>query len=279
MTESSRQPEDGFVAGPFGRIHYLEMGAGAPLVLLHSAGSSAYEFAHIIGRLAEYFHVVAWDMPGHGDSDPLPHHLTIADYSTALLSLIEHLGLKQPHLLGTSIGAQIAACAAKQPAEVASVSLVELPLRSPGEWTKIWPLVETMFSCPTQSFEQVAPRFRDLQQSDLVRWNIDRNKAGAKAMISAMWALRDHCLDLSAITAPTLLLYGEMGAVAESIPLATATLPSATVVKVPECGHFPMIDDPLAFGEIIRAFASSLTDSQIAAHKQEKQQHSRERVK
>src|SRR3981189_1958306 len=114
MTESSGQPEGGFVAGPFGRIHYLAMGAGAPLVLLHSVGSSAYEFEQVIGRLAEHFHVVAWDMPGHGDSDPLPRHLTIADYSTALFSLIQRLGIEQPHLLGTSIGAQIVACAANQ---------------------------------------------------------------------------------------------------------------------------------------------------------------------
>jgi 3-oxoadipate enol-lactonase len=270
MTESSRRPQDGFVAGPFGRIHYLEMGVGAPLVLLHSVGSSAYEFEHIMEQLAGHFHVVAWDMPGHGDSDPLPRHLTISDYSAALLSFIQHLGLRQPHLVGTSIGAQIAACAAKQPAEAASVSLVELPLRSVGEWTKIWPIVETMFSCPTQGFEQVAPRFRDLQQRDLARWNIDRNKAGAKAMMSAMWALRDHRLDLNAIVTPTLLLYGEEGAVADSIPLAAAALPKAMVVKIPKCGHFPMIDDPAAFGEIIRVFVSSPIDPQISSHKQRK---------
>jgi 3-oxoadipate enol-lactonase len=268
MTESSGQPEDGFIAGPFGRIHYLETGVGAPLVLLHSVGSSAYEFEHIMERLAGHFHVVAWDMPGHGDSDPLPCHLTISDYSAALLSLIQHLELRQPHLVGTSIGAQIAACATKQAAEVASVSLVELPLRSLGEWIKIWPIVETIFSCPTQSFEQVAPRFRDLQQSDLSRWNIDRNKAGAKAMMSAMWALRDHRLDLNAILTPTLLLYGEQGAVADSIPLATAALPKARVVTLPKCGHFPMIDDPTAFGETIRVFISSLIDLQISSHEQ-----------
>jgi len=257
MMKSSFRPDDGFISIPFGRLHYLEMGTGTPVVLLHGAGSSAYEFEHVIGQLAENFRVIAWDMPGHGDSDPLLHHMTIDDYSDALLTFIRHLGLTQPHLVGTSIGAQIVACAARHSAEIASVSLVELPLRSSAEWNKIWPLVETMFSRPTQSFEQAAPRFRDLTQSDFQRWNIDRNKAGAKTMMSAMWALRDHRPSLDAITASTLLLYGEDGAVADGIPLATAALPKATVVKMPACGHFPMIDDPESFSEIIRIFIST----------------------
>ena len=256
MTNTAGLPKDGFVPSPFGRLHYLEMGSGPPVVLLHGAGSSAYEFEHVFGDLAAHFRVIAWDMPGHGDSDPLLRYMTIAEYADALLALISHLELVQPHLVGTSIGAQIAACAAKHLPEVAGVSLVELPLRPVEAWINIWPLVETMFSNPTQSFEQVAPRFRDLTEAELQRWNIDRNKAGAKAMMSAMWALRDHRPDLNAITAPTLLLYGEKGAVADGLPLATAALPQATVVTMPDCGHFPMCDDPPAFAEIVRAFAS-----------------------
>jgi 3-oxoadipate enol-lactonase len=256
MTEFPGVPMHGFASTRFGRVHYLEAGAGTPVVLLHSVGSSAYEFEHVIGRLAERFRVVAWDMPGHGDSGPLQDHLSIADYCDALLALTRHIGLTRPHLVGTSIGARIAAHAARQPAEVASVSLVELPLRSPREWGGIWPKVETMFCYATQSLDQVAPRFRNLTQAEFERWNIDRNKAGAKAMMSAMWALRDDCHDLQAIAVPSLLVYGEVGAVADGIPVATAALPAASIVSMPGCGHFPMIDDPMAFGDIIRSFIS-----------------------
>ena len=256
MTEFSGVPVHGFVLTRFGRIHYVEAGAGTPVVLLHSVGSSAYEFEHVIGKLAEHFRVIAWDMPGHGDSGPLQEHLSIADYCDALLALVRHLGLTRPHLVGTSIGARIAAHAGRKPTEVASVSLVEHPLRSSQAWEKIWPKVETMFCHATQSLDQVAPRFRNLTQAELERWNIDRNKAGAKTMMSAMWALRDDRPDLHAIAVPTLLVYGEVGAVADGIPVATAALPAAPIVNMPGCGHFPMIDDPVAFVDTIHSFIS-----------------------
>jgi len=151
MMDSASRPKDGFVMSPFGRLHYLEMGSGPPVVLLHGAGSSAYEFEHVFSDLAADFRVIAWDMPGHGDSDPLLRYMTIAEYSDALLAVLRHLELVRPHLVGTSIGAQIAACAAKHSSEVASVSLVELPFRSVEAWIKIWPVVETMFSNPTRT--------------------------------------------------------------------------------------------------------------------------------
>jgi 3-oxoadipate enol-lactonase len=248
--------KEGFVAGPFGRIHYLELGTGAPLVLLHGAGSSAYEFEHVMGPLARNFRVIGWDMPGHGDSDPLTRDLTIVDYADALGAMICGLELRRPHLVGTSIGALIvAARAGSVDADVASLSLVEMPVRSAAAWSAMWPLVETMFSTPTQSFEQVKARFRNLSDSDFKQWNIDRNKAGSKAMLSAMSAIRNHVPDLGAVCAPVLLVYGEQGPVRDGIDLTKAALPAAEFVMMGKCGHFPMIDDPDAFADIIGSFA------------------------
>jgi aminopeptidase N len=38
----------------------------------------------VIPALARQFRVIAWDMPGHGDSDPVTRHYSIADYCAAL---------------------------------------------------------------------------------------------------------------------------------------------------------------------------------------------------
>lgn len=54
------------------RTHYLEAGAGPPLVLLHSGeyGASAeLSWRYNIAGLSEHFRVLAPDMPGWGDSD------------------------------------------------------------------------------------------------------------------------------------------------------------------------------------------------------------------
>jgi 3-oxoadipate enol-lactonase len=251
-----RGVKDGFVGGPLGRIHYFELGTGAPLVLLHSAGSSAHEFEHVMAPLSRKFRVIGWDMPGHGDSDLPAQNLTIVDYADALAIMVSNLGIRGPHLLGTSVGALIAAAwAGSQGADIASLSLVEMPVRSAAAWDKMWPLVETMFSVPTQSFEQVRARFRDLSDNDFKRWNIDRNKAGGKTMMSVMNAIRNYVPDLKAICAPVLLLYGERGAVGDGIDETKGALPAAELVRMDTCGHFPMIDDPAAFAEITCSFA------------------------
>ena len=251
-----RGAKDGFVAGPLGRIHYLELGAGAPLILLHGAGNSAFEFEHVMAPLSRNFRVIGWDMPGHGDSDPLTQNPTIVDYADALAILVSMLEMRRPHIVGTSVGALIAAAWASSPgADVASLSLVEMPVRSAAAWSAMWPLVETMFSTPTQSFEQVKARFRNLSDSDFKQWNIDRNKAGSKAMLSAMSAIRNHVPDLGAVCAPVLLVYGEQGPVRDGIDLTKTALPAAEFVMMGKCGHFPMVDDPDAFADIIGSFA------------------------
>lgn len=251
-----RGAKDGFVAGPLGRIHYLELGTGAPLILLHGAGNSAFEFEHVMAPLSRNFRVIGWDMPGHGDSDPLTQNPTIVDYADALAILASMLEMRQPHIVGTSVGALIAAAWASSPgADVASLSLVEMPVRSSAAWGKMWPLVETIFSTPTQSFEQVSARFRDLSDRDFKRWNIDRNKAGGRTMMSVMGAIRNHVPNLQAICAPVLLVYGAVGAVGDGINDTKAALPAAEWVTMDGCGHFPMIDDPAAFAEITGSFA------------------------
>jgi len=132
-------------------------------------------------------------MPGNGDSDPLTRNLTIIDYADALAAVIATLELRRPHLVGTSVGALIAAARASTPgADVATLTLVEMPVRTAVAWSRMWPLIETLFSTPTQSLEQVKPRFRNLSDSDFRRWNIDRNKAGGNSVLSVMRAARSR---------------------------------------------------------------------------------------
>ena len=64
----------GFVMNGGEQVHYLEWGrAGAPAVLcLHGGGQTAYMYEALGAALAERAHVLAPDLPAHGDSDPLP---------------------------------------------------------------------------------------------------------------------------------------------------------------------------------------------------------------
>src|SRR5260370_20531682 len=92
------------------RLHYHEAGVGngQTIVLLHGGGpgaSSWSNFGRNIGVLAEHFHVLAVDQPGYGHSDKHTEHEQYNRYSaTALLNLLDHLGIERPALVGNSLG-------------------------------------------------------------------------------------------------------------------------------------------------------------------------------
>ena len=54
------------------RVYFEESGAGIPLICLHTAGSDATQFRHLLTdvEIAKQFRVIAFDMPWHGKSLP-----------------------------------------------------------------------------------------------------------------------------------------------------------------------------------------------------------------
>lgn len=94
-----------------GQVHYRHAGAsGPPVLLLHAGPGSAKQLEPLVADLAGRFRVLAPDMPGNGDSDPLPIAAPgIADYAAASIPLLDMLGLDRVHVYGTHTGASIAA--------------------------------------------------------------------------------------------------------------------------------------------------------------------------
>lgn len=85
--------------------HHRE-GRGEPLVLVHGVGSRRQVWEPVIGTLAEHFEVFAVDLPGFGDSAPLPR-TTVDTLTDALADFLAAQGLDRPHLAGNSMGGGI----------------------------------------------------------------------------------------------------------------------------------------------------------------------------
>jgi (E)-2-((N-methylformamido)methylene)succinate hydrolase len=90
-------------------VRVLEAGAGAPVVLLHGVGMRAEAWGPQIAALSAHNHVIAPDMPGHGDSAPLPGQPDLPDYVAWAARVITALDLGPVNLAGHSMGALIAA--------------------------------------------------------------------------------------------------------------------------------------------------------------------------
>ncbi|HEY1320360.1 MAG TPA: alpha/beta fold hydrolase, partial [Streptosporangiaceae bacterium] len=118
-------------------LAHTRAGAGAPLVLLHGIGSSRHAWDPVIPALAERFDVIAPDLPGFGDSGPLPPGVEPrpAALAAAVAGLLGDLGITAPHIAGNSLGGWVAL-------ELAGIRPVaSLALLSPaGLWRGNMPL-------------------------------------------------------------------------------------------------------------------------------------------
>ncbi|MDH3293431.1 MAG: alpha/beta hydrolase [Acidimicrobiia bacterium] len=248
---------EGFVATSLGRVHYLRAGSGSPLILLHSNGNSVHEWEDVFDDLASSFDVIAWDQPGQGDSDGLARHLDIDAYTDCLVEVMDGLGLERAAVAGTSIGGFfVISLGARHPSRVSHALVVETMFRDEAWWAANWDMVETNFGIPTQPREVVEARINTVTDAFLGRWNIDRNKAGTRALMSTMWAIREYDIKAWApkVTVPTLLLYGAKGPTIAARADFEAAIAGAAVTVLDDSGHFPMVDQPGAFAEAVRQF-------------------------
>ncbi len=97
-----------------GRLHYAEAGAGPALLLLPSAGRSGHVFDGLVQLLSPDFHVIAVDMLGCGNADPIPPGAGIETFAECIVDLLDHLHIRQAHIYGFHIGNKIAAALASR---------------------------------------------------------------------------------------------------------------------------------------------------------------------
>ncbi len=142
------------VATPHVPVRYLEGGSGQPLVFLHGAGGVTADDP-FLAKLAESFHVHAPMLPGYGDSEECHELRDMLDITLHYWDVVEALGLKDPILVGHSMGGMIAA----EMAAIAPHDVTRLGLICPaGLWLDDHPIVD-MFS--TLPYEMPALLFHD----------------------------------------------------------------------------------------------------------------------
>ena len=91
-----------------GRVRYLRVGTGPPLVLMHTVRTQLDHFQFVIPRITDAFTVYAVDFPGMGWSDIVPG----ASYEepalrAAVVRVVEDLDLTDLTLAGESMGATL----------------------------------------------------------------------------------------------------------------------------------------------------------------------------
>jgi pimeloyl-ACP methyl ester carboxylesterase len=125
------------------------------LLLLHGFPSSAREFRDVIAGLARAAYVIAPDLPGYGQSDPLPS-ASYAAFSDAISELLDQLAVGRRYIYlhdsGAVVGLQIAMHA---PGLVSGLVIQNGNAHRSG-FGPVWDAVLKFWSEPTKENEAAA---------------------------------------------------------------------------------------------------------------------------
>ncbi|NSW93297.1 MAG: alpha/beta hydrolase [Bacteroidales bacterium] len=91
-----------------GKIHYSDTGSGRAVVLLHGYLESSDIWRDFAGLLSERYRVISVDLPGHGRSNVYGDIHTMEFMATGIRQLLLSLDIKNPVLVGHSMGGYVA---------------------------------------------------------------------------------------------------------------------------------------------------------------------------
>lgn len=240
------------------RIHTVEYGGtGAPLVLLHGLSGSARWWNRNIPALAAEFRVVVPDLVGFGRTPVAGRLPPFPRLSEVLSGWLERLGIERTHLVGHSMGGQVAAhLAARFPERVERLVLVD----SAGIPRPLTPRAVMRFARETAPPSRWGdPRFVPVILHDALT-------AGPRTILQALvHVLRDDVRPLlPQITAPTLLVWGERDSL---VPRAHARefrerITGARLAVLPGAAHNPMVDRAEEFNRVVLSFLHGEDDGE-----------------
>ncbi len=100
------------------RVHYVDEGAGRPILMCHGNPTWSFLYRKLIGRLQGQSRCVAVDYPGFGLSDrPEGYGYTPAEHAAIVGRLVDQLGLDGFIVMGQDWGGPIGMSVASQRAE------------------------------------------------------------------------------------------------------------------------------------------------------------------
>ena len=94
------------VASDCTRLYYEETGAGTPLIFVHEYAGDFRSWEPQLRHFGQRYRAIAFNARGYPPSD-VP--TSVADYSQAhaaedILAVLDHLSIKQAHVVGLSMG-------------------------------------------------------------------------------------------------------------------------------------------------------------------------------
>lgn len=243
------------------------------LVLVHGLGASKEVWLRFSRQLKDDFHIIAIDLPGHGDSSKIMGK----DYGRSsqvsyLRAILDEMAADRPHLAGNSMGgAIIALYAARYPDETASITLFNPAGVYEHESEFMQRLARGENPLIVKERRDFA-RMLDfsMEKKPFLPWPITRvmaEKAVANRPINEKIfsdARRDAAESFEGVLAetrvPALIVWGRHDRLIhwENGRVFDALIPDSRLVILDDVGHAPMVEAPEASAALMADFVRSI---------------------
>jgi pimeloyl-ACP methyl ester carboxylesterase len=260
------------------QVHYLEWGASSArsVVCLHGGGQTAYMWEELGAALAATHHVLAPDLPGHGDSDPVDE-MDRHSLAETIPPFLQIFGVERAAFVGASLGGIVSLTLAAQRPELAvAIALIDIGHRLEDEGVNR--IIEFMtrhesFASLEEAAVEVAeylPHRRQVNVENLRRnlrerpdgrwvWKhyYGRRLRGAEAPQGG-WRelLAGLDAEVTGLRCPVLVLRGAKSDVlsSEGAEEIAALIPDSRLATVGSAGHHAAGDNPESTVGLVRAF-------------------------
>jgi 3-oxoadipate enol-lactonase len=251
------------------RVHVADRGAGDAIVFLHAFPLQAAMWDYQVDAFEGTHRCITIDLPGFGGSEePVhPESASMQGYADLVVGALDGLGIDKATVVGASMGGYLAmALLRHHPARVAQLVLADSRARSDD------PTVaqrRTAQQDQLREGSEVAALAKEtvegllssssMSRADLVEYvHALADGADVDGWIAALEAMKDRpdsMLLLRQADVRALVVVGELDRVT---PIAEAmslrSLLKGELVVVPDVGHLPNVEDPLAFNDALLAF-------------------------
>ena len=266
------------------KFHYWRVGEGPDVIMLHGlSGNLALWHFTIVPKLRQDYRITTYDLRGHGHSDMPPSGYTTLDMAEDLRGIMDSLGIKRAHLLGHSLGADVALhFALRYPQRVDRIVAIEagiaalVDLRKRKDWPGwgYWARTIEKYSgvkIPEDRWQDIGYMLREsLKVPIIFGMAKGRQRKGEKllkliettTMIEDYQKLGGMTLEsMRRIEHPVLLLYGTESQYIGTYDILRDVLPNQNSVLLDGVEHLVPLEQP---DELVRHARSFLQNSGVS---------------
>jgi pimeloyl-ACP methyl ester carboxylesterase len=265
----------GSITTDAGRIAYRQSaGTGSAIVLVHGNSASSKAFARQLeSPLGQTHRVIAFDLPGHGESDNAADPgatYTMPGYARVLHDVVAHLDAAAAVFVGWSLGGHIVLEAASDLLQAKGFAIFGTPPFAFPPAIKQAFLLHPAMACTfarelsdKQARGYVTAAFRP-GVTDLPAFMIDdvlRTDGRARENLGASITpngFRDEVEVIASLTRPLAVLHGAEEQLIKGNYFKTLTMPTlwrGAVQSIPGAGHIPQWEQAESFDTMLDAFA------------------------